>query len=140
MHPYDDPAVIAGQGTVGLEMLADHPALDALVVPIGGGGLISGIAVAAKALEARYRDLRRRVGALPRNVARCCAARSPTAGRRHHRRRHRRQGPGKITRRIVKALVEDILLVRERAGKRAVGMLMIAKSVAEGAGAAGLAA
>ena len=51
VHPYDDPAVIAGQGTIALELLADQPDLDALVVPIGGGGLISGIAVAAKALN-----------------------------------------------------------------------------------------
>src|SRR5437588_5801184 len=50
VHPYDDPAVIAGQGTIALEMLADCPGLDVLIVPIGGGGLISGIAVAAKAL------------------------------------------------------------------------------------------
>ena len=51
VHPYDDPLVMAGQGTVALEMLADEPDLDALVVPIGGGGLVSGIAVAAKALK-----------------------------------------------------------------------------------------
>ena len=51
VHPYDDPAVIAGQGTIALELLADRPDLDTLIVPIGGGGLISGIAVAAKALN-----------------------------------------------------------------------------------------
>src|SRR5258708_31179067 len=51
VHPYDDPAVIAGQGTIALEMLADWPGLDSLIVPIGGGGLISGIAVAAQALR-----------------------------------------------------------------------------------------
>ena len=51
MHPYDDPTVMAGQGTIALEMLADAPDLDLIVVPIGGGGLISGIAVAAKALK-----------------------------------------------------------------------------------------
>src|SRR5690348_4536041 len=51
VHPYDDPLIIAGQGTIALEMLADVPALDTLIVPIGGGGLISGIAVAAKALK-----------------------------------------------------------------------------------------
>jgi threonine dehydratase len=51
VHPYDDPAVIAGQGTIAPELLADQPELDALIVPIGGGGLISGIAVAAKALR-----------------------------------------------------------------------------------------
>src|SRR4029077_16154257 len=51
VHPYDDPAIIAGQGTVGLEMLQDAPHLDTLVVPVGGGGLISGCAIAAKALK-----------------------------------------------------------------------------------------
>src|SRR5207344_306387 len=51
VHPYDDPKIIAGQGTCGLEMMADHPELDTLVVAIGGGGLISGISIAAKALK-----------------------------------------------------------------------------------------
>ncbi|HEX3210811.1 MAG TPA: pyridoxal-phosphate dependent enzyme, partial [Geminicoccaceae bacterium] len=51
IHPYDDPAIIAGQGTIGLEMLADVPELEVLVVPIGGGGLIAGVATAAKALK-----------------------------------------------------------------------------------------
>ena len=58
VHPYDDAAVMAGQGTIGLEMLAAVPALEVLVVPIGGGGLISGIAVAAKALYRGHRDHR----------------------------------------------------------------------------------
>src|SRR5882672_9352772 len=57
VHPYDDPLVIAGQGTIALEMLADEPDLDTLIVPIGGGGLISGIAVAAKALAPRIEIL-----------------------------------------------------------------------------------
>src|SRR5690606_35179702 len=51
IHPYDDPAIIAGQGTVGLEMLANDPSLDVLMVPVGGGGLISGVAIAAKAVK-----------------------------------------------------------------------------------------
>ena len=59
MHPYDDAAVMAGQGTIGLEMLAAVPELEVLVVPIGGGGLISGVAVAAKALSHGHRDHRR---------------------------------------------------------------------------------
>ena len=59
VHPYDDPVVIAGQGTVALEMLEDAPDLDTLVVPIGGGGLISGIAIAAKALKPSIEIYRR---------------------------------------------------------------------------------
>ena len=51
MHPCDDPQVVSGQGTIALEMLADIPDLDVIIVPIGGGGLISGIAVAAKAIK-----------------------------------------------------------------------------------------
>src|SRR5207237_21487 len=57
VHPYDDPAVIAGQGTIALEMLADEPELDTLIVPVGGGGLISGIAVAAKAMKSEIEIL-----------------------------------------------------------------------------------
>src|SRR3546814_331807 len=55
IHPYDDPRIVAGQGTIGLEMLADDPDLDTIIVPIGGGGLIAGIATAAKALHRRIR-------------------------------------------------------------------------------------
>src|SRR5258708_24327001 len=57
VHPYDDPAVIAGQGTIALEMLADEPELDTLIVPVGGGGLVSGIAVAAKAMAPKIEIL-----------------------------------------------------------------------------------
>ena len=81
VHPYDDPAVIAGQGTIALEMLADDQGLDTLLVPVGGGGLISGIAVAAKALGARYRDLRRAVGALSVDVPGVARHRSGAADR-----------------------------------------------------------
>ena len=89
VHPYDDALVMAGQGTVALEILADCADLDQLVVPIGGGGLISGIAVAAKALHPTIRDHRRRGGALslllqsdPRRDARRSAARRlPRASR-----------------------------------------------------------
>ena len=76
VHPYDDPAVIAGQGTIALELLADRPDLDTLVVPIGGGGLISGIAVAAKALQPDIEISACSRRSTPRCTG-CCAARTP---------------------------------------------------------------
>ncbi len=68
VHPYDDPRVIAGQGTIALEMLEDVPSLDTLVIPIGGGGLIAGNAIAARAIRSGIRDRRRRGGALSVDV------------------------------------------------------------------------
>ena len=87
VHPFDDPLVIAGQGTIGLEMLAAVPDLDTLVVPIGGGGLISGMAIAAKALKPAIADHRRAgVSSIPRcttpqgrAACRCAATPSPKA-------------------------------------------------------------
>ena len=88
VHPYDDPHVIAGQGTVALEMLEEVPDLDVLVIPIGGGGLIAGIATAAKAHQARDRDRRRGIGALSVDVERH-PRRKPAERRRDACRRHR---------------------------------------------------
>ena len=87
MHPYEDPLVIAGQGTVGLELLEQVDGLDAIVVPVGGGGLIAGIAVAAHGARESAGGLRRRVAQLPldapapggRAGGRSAARRSPTA-------------------------------------------------------------
>ena len=70
VHPYDDPRVIAGQGTIALEMLEEAPDLDVLVIPIGGGGLIAGNAIAARGDQAGDRDHRRRVRALSVDVQR----------------------------------------------------------------------
>jgi threonine dehydratase len=140
IHPYDDPLVIAGQGTIALEMLEAVPYLDALVVPIGGGGLISGMAVAAKSLKPSLRiigvearlypsmynaikgeDLPMRGDTLAEGIA--------------------VKAPGKITTRMIRDLVDDIVLVTEDQIERAVATLIsIEKTVVEGAGAVGLAA
>ncbi len=90
IHPYDDPLVIAGQGTIALEMLAAAPELDVLVVPIGGGGLVSGMAIAAKALKPQIRNHRRRGRALSVDVQRV-EIRAPARQRRYAGRRHRGQ-------------------------------------------------
>jgi threonine dehydratase len=142
VHPYDDPAIIAGQGTIGLELLADVPGLDTIVVPIGGGGLISGISIAAKALSpaveivgvqcARYPAMCQALNGEPasldsggQTIAEGIAVKEP----------------GVLTRAVVAALVADIILVDETALERAVDTLAgVAKLVVEGAGAAGLAA
>ena len=94
IHPYDDPLIIAGQGTIALEMLASVPDLDVLIVPIGGGGLISGMAVAAKTLKPGYRDRRRAGGALSVDVQRDQGAIAADA-RRHAGGRHCGQGAGR---------------------------------------------
>jgi threonine dehydratase len=142
VHPYDDPAIIAGQGTIGLELLADRPDLDTLVVPIGGGGLISGIAIAAKALKpeldivgvqsklfpSMYRLLR---GEDPGPPAAAATLAEGIAVKE----------PGQLTRHIVKALVSEIRLVDEVMLEGAVeALLEHQKLVVEGAGAAGVAA
>ena len=142
VHPYDDPVVIAGQGTIALELLADRPDLDTIVAPIGGGGLISGIAVAAKALNPRidivgvqatlYPAMHRLMrGEHPGPAAEAATLAEGIAVKE----------PGQLTRRIVEALVSDILLVDEAMLEDAVEILLDRqKLVAEGAGAAGLAA
>jgi threonine dehydratase len=140
VHPYDDPFVIAGQGTVALEMLDDVPELEVLVVPIGGGGLISGIAIAARARNPAIEI----VGAE--------AALYPSMWNAVHGRHKTIGGPtlaegiavknvGRLTLPIVRALVADIILVDEAQLERAVNAFLTGqKAIAEGAGAAGLAA
>ncbi len=140
VHPYDDEHVIAGQGTVALEMLNTFPDLDALLVPVGGGGLIAGCAVAAKAIKPgieifgveaeRYASMREAIDGLP---VRCDG---PTVA----------EGiavkvPGRATLPVVRELVDGILLVSESDLEEAVLLLLeVEKTVVEGAGAAGLAA
>jgi threonine dehydratase len=140
VHPYDDPLIVAGQGTIGLELLADFPDLDTIVVPIGGGGVMSGVATAAKSINpkidmigveaALYPSMHNAVRGLPphnggQTIAEGIAVKSP----------------GKLTQAIISRLVGDLLLVNEDALERAVQMMAERqKVIAEGAGAAGLAA
>ncbi len=142
IHPYDDPVVIAGQGTIALELLADFPDLDSLVVPIGGGGLISGIAVAAKALKPDIEIIGVQSTLYP-SMSRLLRGEDP--GPRAEAATLAEgiavKEPGRLTRRLVEALVSDILLVDEARLEDAVEILLDRqKLVAEGAGAAGLAA
>ena len=115
VHPFDDPRVIAGQGTVALEMLADAPDLDTLVVPIGGGGLISGIAIAAKALKPDIEVDRRPGRALSVDVRRSTAARPAAARGDTLAEGIAVKEPGEITAGDHRReLVDDIVLVAER--------------------------
>lgn len=140
VHPYDDPDVIAGQGTIALEMLADAPELDVILVPIGGGGLISGVAVAAKALKPSIQIIGVEAALYPSMWNALKGADLPTGGP------TLAEGiavktAGALTREIAARLVDDIILVSEAELERAVNAyLMQQKAVAEGAGAAGLAA
>jgi threonine dehydratase len=140
VHPYDDPHVIAGQGTVGLEMLEEVADLDALVIPIGGGGLIAGMATAAKALKpaieivgvesALYPSMWNAIRGYNRPLGGATLAEGIAV-----------KNVGLLTLPIVRALVADIVLVDEEHIERAVNAyLTLQKAMAEGAGAAGLAA
>ena len=140
VHAFDDPHVIAGAGTVGLEMLADEPDLDCIVVPIGGGGLMSGIATAAKALKPDIQMIGVEAELYPSMKCAVEGCRLPLGGDTLAEGIAVKQ-PGELTSRILKELADDIVLVPERALEQAVAMLVgIEKSVVEGAGAAGLAA
>lgn len=140
VHPFDDPLVIAGQGTIGLEMLRAQPDLDTLVIAVGGGGLISGIATAVRALKPSVRIVGVQTARFPAMV-------NAVKGTAHP------QGastiaegiavgqPGRITRELVRTLVDDLVLVDEGDIEQAIVMLLeIEKTLVEGAGAAGLAA
>jgi threonine dehydratase len=140
VHPYDDPHVIAGQGTVGAELLEDQPDLDCAVFPIGGGGLIAGCAIAMKKMKpeveifgvecARYPSMRAAI----RGEEAVCGGQTLAEG-------IAVKGAGALALPIVKRLVSDIILADEDQIERAVAAFMsLQKTMAEGAGAAGLAA
>lgn len=140
VHPYDDALVMAGQGTIALEVHADRPDLEVLVIPIGGGGLIAGNAVAAKALYGDIEIVGVEAQAYPsmyhavRDESAQCDGQTLAEG-------IAVKSPGVLTQPIVKALVNDILLVDEALIEQAVCAFMtLQKTMAEGAGAAGLAA
>ena len=142
VHPYDDPAIIAGQGTVALELLADHPDLDVIIVPIGGGGLISGIAVAAKSLSPGLEIVGVEAALYP-SMLQALSGGAPIEPRGGQTIAEgiAVKEPGVLTTAICAALVSDILLVEESVIERAIEMLLDdQKLVVEGAGAAGLAA
>jgi len=140
VHPYDDPTIIAGQGTVALEMLHERPDLDVLVVPIGGGGLIAGMATAAKALKPDIQIVGVEAALFP-SMYQATHNLKIEAGGQTIAEGIAVRRPGALTRPIVERLVDEILLADETAIERAVQMLLeIEKTVCEGAGAAGLAA
>ena len=140
IHPYDDDAIIARQGTVGLEMMTDHPDLDMLVVPIGGGGLIAGIATAAKALRPGIQVIGVQTEAFP-HMAAALKGQKVQGATRTIAEGIAVKTPGVKTLEIIKEKVDDIVLVSEHDIEHAIVLLLeIEKSVVEGAGAAGLAA
>ncbi len=140
VHPYDDPDIIRGQGTVGLELDADAGPLDCVVVPIGGGGLMAGMAIALKDRRPDIRMVGVQVDTFPAmyDAVKGLPIRSGGATLAEG---IAVKDPGALTRRIIAELVDDIVLVPERAIERAVQMLVEQQRVvAEGAGAAGIAA
>jgi threonine dehydratase len=139
VHPYDDEKVIAGQGTIALEMLESWPDLDVLIVPIGGGGMISGMAIAARSLRSQIEVIGAEAVRFPsmycavKNVQREFGTTTIADG-------IAVKEPGALTLPIVREVVSDILLVDEGDIEQAVVLLLeVEKTVVEGAGAVGLA-
>ena len=140
VHPFDDFEIMAGQGTVGLELLTDAPEIDTLVVPIGGGGLISGIGVAAKALKPGIQLVGVQAELYPSMYAKFSRQNLPCAGDTIAE-GIAVKAPGMMTSGVINQLVDDILLVPERDIERGIVLYVEAeKTVAEGAGATGLGA
>jgi len=140
VHPFDDPHVAAGAGTVALEMLEDAPEIDCMVTPIGGGGLISGMSTVARALRPEMQVIGVQAALFPSMYAkvkgedRICGGDTLAEG-------IAVKSPGAFTSQIIAERVDDIMLVSEEALEKAVSLLLqIEKMVVEGAGAAGLAA
>jgi threonine dehydratase len=138
--PYDDPAIIAGQGTVALELLEDHPEVDALMVPTGGGGLLAGMAVVARALRPDIVIIGAQSERWPAMLAATTGTAMPVGGPTIA------EGiavpvPGLLTTRLIGDLVDEVLTVTDTGVEEAMNLLLeIEKVVVEGAGAAGIAA
>jgi len=140
VHPYDDVTIIAGQGTIALEMLEDVPDLDAMVVPIGGGGLIAGAAIAARGMKPKI-DIIGVQSTLYPSMWNAIRGTSLPLGGLTLAEGIAVKAVGALTLPIVRELVTDIVLVDEVHLERAVNAyLCLQKAIAEGAGAAGLAA
>ena len=140
IHAFDDPLIIAGQGTIGLEMMRDQPGLETLVIAVGGGGLIAGIATAARAIKPGIEIIGVQTAQFPAMVnaikgtahvqGKSSIADGIAVGQ-----------PGQITRHLISQRVNDLVLVDEGDIEQAIVMLLeIEKTLVEGAGAAGLAA
>ncbi len=140
IHPFDDPQIIAGAGTTALEMLETAPDLDAIVVPIGGGGLMSGVSIAARAIKPDIELIGVEAELYPSMKCAIEGCHLPLGGDTLAEGIAVKQ-PGVLTSQILKDYANDVALVSERDLERAVAMLVgIEKTVVEGAGAAGLAA
>ena len=140
VHPFDDPHVAAGQGTVALEMLEQVPELDMLVIPIGGGGLASGMGTAARAIKPGIGLIGVEAQLFPSMYNRLKHTDLPCGGDTLAEGIAVKE-PGAFTSKVLEGLIDDIVLVSEAQLETAVSLLLqIEKTVAEGAGAAGLAA
>ncbi|MBI2504169.1 MAG: threonine ammonia-lyase [Candidatus Latescibacteria bacterium] len=140
VHPYDDEEVMAGQGTLALEMLAVHPDLEVLVVPVGGGGLIAGVATAAKGVKPSIEVVGVQASRFPA-MLQMLQGRPVECGQYSLAEGIAVKHPGRLTLEVARQRVDEILLVDEEDIERAVLLLLeVEKTVVEGAGAAGLAA
>lgn len=141
VHPYDDPHVIAGQGTIGLEMLEQAPQLDTLAIPIGGGGLISGIAIATHALKPDLRVIGVESAGYASAYAALRDGNVPIKGGQTIAEGIAVKNIGRLTLQLIREHVTELMRVEEAAIERAIGLLAgIEKVIVEGAGATGLAA
>ncbi len=141
IHPFDDPVVIAGQGTIGLEMLEEVPDLDMIVAAVGGGGLASGLAIAAAAHDSSVNVIGVQTERYPSMADRLESRPSTAVGGSTIADGIAVTEPGEITSAILAEHDVEVLVVSEAAIEEAIAMLLeIEKTVVEGAGAAGLAA